>query len=98
MSGDEWRDGGAAVLTDDRENGGRRHAQSRLLGYCAASGVLGTVAATAVGMAASGVGRIAVWAGVLALVSLIAGLAYESDPASLVRAGCQPWRRHRPGP
>jgi hypothetical protein len=97
MTGDEWHDGGAAVLTDDRDTHGRGHSQSRLLGYCAASGVLGTAAATALGLAASGVTRIAVWAGVLALVSLIAGLAYESSPASFVRAVRQPQRRHRPG-
>lgn len=97
MSGDEWHDGGVVVLTDGRDADGRPHAHSRLLGYCAASGVLGTAAATALGLAASGVIRIAVWAGVLALVSLIAGLAYETDPASLVRTVCQPRRRRHSG-
>jgi hypothetical protein len=97
MSGDEWHDGGAVVSTEDRDAGGRRHTQPGLLGYCAASGVLGTAAAAALGMAASGVIRIAVWAGVLALVSLIAGLAYESDPTIFARVVRQPWCRHRPG-
>ena len=97
MNGDKWHDGGAMVLTDDGDTDRRRHAQSRLLGYCAVSGVLGTAAATTLGMAASGIIRIAVWAGVLALVSLIAGLAYESNPASFVRAACQRRRGHRSG-
>jgi hypothetical protein len=82
MSASEWHDGGTAVLTDDREAGGRRHRQSKLFAYCAASGVLGTAAATALSFAASGVARIAIWTTALGLVSLLAGLAYDSAPVN----------------
>jgi hypothetical protein len=86
MSADDWHDGGTAVLADDRKAGGQRHQQSRLFVYCAASGVLGTAAATALSFAASGVARIAIWASALGLVSLLAGLAYDSARVNALRS------------
>jgi hypothetical protein len=94
MSGDEWRDGGAAVLADDRRAGDRRYPQSRLFVYCAGSGALGTAAATALSFAASGVARIAVWATAVGLVSLLAGLAYDSGPVKALWSAGRPRPQH----
>jgi hypothetical protein len=92
MSGDEWRDGGAAVLTDDARADDRRCRQSGLFAYCAASGALGTAAATVLSFAVSGVARIAVWATAVGLVSLLAGLAYDSGPMKALWSAGRPRR------
>lgn len=91
MSSDQRPDGEAALVTADREHGGRRHPRSRLFAYCAASGVTGTAIATALSFAASGVAWIVVWPIAIGLVSLLAGLAYDSGP---VKAR---WSTGRPG-
>jgi hypothetical protein len=94
MNGREWR-GGLAVLAGEREASEQRNPQPHLFAYCAASGVIGTVAATAISLAVSGVARIAVWASVIGLVSLIAGLAYDSAPVNFLWSACYPSRWHR---
>jgi hypothetical protein len=95
MSGDEWHDGRAVVLTDDREgDDDGQHPQSRLFAYCAASAVVGTAAAMGVSSAASGVARIALWATAIGLVSLLAGLAYDSRPVNALWAASRPRRQH----
>jgi hypothetical protein len=73
------------------------HPQPHLFAYCAASGVVGTAAATVTSLAASGVARIAVWATVLCLVSLIAGLGYDSGPANALWSVRRLLRRHHGG-
>lgn len=98
MNGSAWRGTGLVVLADDREaRDHHRHPRSRLFLYCVASGVVGTAAATVISLAASGVTRIAVWATVIGLVSLIAGVAYDSTPVNLLWTSRHPARRHRPG-
>jgi hypothetical protein len=94
MTGDEWTDSGAAVATDDRDDGDRGYPRSRLFAYCAASGVLGTAAATALSFAASGAARIALWATVVGLVSLVAGLVYDSGPVNALLSAGRPQRQH----
>ncbi len=59
----------------------------RLLGYCAASGVVGTVVASLTGPAASGAVGVAVWVGALGAVSVLAGLTYYSWSTGSRRAG-----------
>jgi hypothetical protein len=95
MSADDWHGDVTAVLVDDRETNGQRHSQSQLFAYCAGSGVLGTAAATAVSLTASGITRIAVWATALGLVSLLAGLAYDSAPLNALWSTGRLLRRQR---
>ena len=94
MSSDEWQDGGTAIATDNRGEVGRSHPQSWLFAYCAASGLAGTATAVGLSFAASGVARIAVWATTVALVSLLAGLAYDSGPVNALRSAGRLRRQH----
>lgn len=97
MNEGKWHGCGLAILADDRRAGGHQHLQPQLFAYCAVSGVLGTVIATVLSLAASGATRIAIWAAALALVSLMAGLAYGSGSVSFLWSVCQPSRRQHPG-
>jgi hypothetical protein len=93
MNGSEWRGSRLAVSAGDHEARDHRHPQLRLFTYCVVSGALGTATASVMSLTASGVTRIAVWAAVIGLVSLLAGLAYDSAPADALWAACRLVRR-----
>ena len=56
----------------------RRSTQPWLFAYCVLSGTAGTCAAIATGIVAAGITRVVVWAVVVAAVSVMAGVAYDS--------------------
>lgn len=60
--------------------GRRRQGAHRLLSYCVAAGVLGTLLAGAAASAASGTAQAAVFACVLVVTGILAGLAYDQGP------------------
>jgi hypothetical protein len=88
MNGSEKRD---TSLPAFRDKSDQRH----LLAYCAGSGILGTLAATVMSLAATGIARIAIWTAVLGSVSLLAGLAYGPGPLNLLRLVRQAGHRTR---
>ena len=93
MSGDEWHDGRAATVTDVRGNGGHEHQRARLFVYCSVSGLTGTAVAAGLSFAVSGIARIAVWVAAVGLVSVLAGLAYDSGPVNALRSAGRPQRQ-----
>jgi hypothetical protein len=94
MSGDEWHDGRVATVNDVRGNGGHEHQQrARLFVYCVVSGLTGTAVAAGLSFAASGIARIAVWVAAVGLVSVLAGLAYDSGPVNALRSAGRPQRQ-----
>ena len=93
MNGSEKYDTAFASRDAHADTSSHRH----LLAYCAGAGVVGTLAATVTGLAATGIARIAVWTAVLGSVSLLAGLAYGQGPLNAVRLARQVTRRPRDG-
>jgi hypothetical protein len=98
MDGRERPASGILLYMGDRRTRGRQATpQPNLLVYCVVSAILATGAATVTSLTASGVARIAVWSSVLGLVSVLAGLAYDSVPVNALWSACRLARRHRAG-
>jgi len=60
-----------------------------VLGYCAVTGAIATIAGAVVSLVAAGTARIGVWAAVLVSVSVGAGLAYDSGPMNALWCSCR---------
>jgi hypothetical protein len=69
-----------------------RRRQPRLLLYCLTCGTVATTAATGLSLIVSGTARLFVWSAVIALATVIAGLAY--DPAVVAAAWASPEQKH----
>jgi hypothetical protein len=100
MNGSECHGASLAGQSDDRNVAGQRRPpywrpQRRLLAYCAASGVVGTIVAGLTGPTASGAAGVAVWVGALGAVSVLAGLTYYPRPASSSRTAAGRSRRRQ---
>lgn len=84
---------GVVVRMDDYRAGRRRRQQPPLWAYCAACGTVATTAATGLSFTATGIASLVVWAGVIAVVCVVAGLAYDSALVEAAWAACRRGRR-----